>query len=85
MTEVRIPARLAKRLDALAKAHSKKHDITTSTFSKEAHDYASRIENKIVLIDGEQLAQLMIDHGLGVSPVALFEVKKLDSDYFSEQ
>ena len=59
--------------------------ITTSAFSKEAYDYASRIENKIVLIDGEQLAQLMIDHGLGVSSVALFEVKKLDSDYFSEQ
>ncbi len=59
--------------------------ITTSAFSKEAHDYASRIENKIVLIDGEQLAQLMIDHALGVSSVALFEVKKLDSDYFSEQ
>lgn len=59
--------------------------ITTSAFSKEAHDYASRIENKIVLIDGEQLAQLMIDHGLGVSPVAIFEVKKIDSDYFSEQ
>lgn len=59
--------------------------ITTSTFSKEANDYSSRIENKIVLIDGEQLAQLMIDHGLGVSPVAVFEVKKMDSDYFTEQ
>ncbi|KAF0098593.1 MAG: restriction system protein [bacterium] len=59
--------------------------ITTSAFSKEANEYASRIENKIVLIDGEQIAQLMIDHGLGVSPVAIFEVKKLDSDYFSEQ
>lgn len=59
--------------------------ITTSAFSKEAHDYASRIESKIVLIDGEQVAQLMIDHGLGVSPVAIFEVKKIDSDYFSEQ
>lgn len=59
--------------------------ITTSTFSKEAHVYASRIDSKIVLIDGEQLAQLMIDHNLGVSPVAIFEVKKVDSDYFSEQ
>lgn len=59
--------------------------ITTSCFSKEAQDYASRIESKIVLMDGEQLAQLMVDHGLGVSPVAIYEVKKIDSDYFTEQ
>jgi len=59
--------------------------ITTSNFSREARDYASRIENKIVLIDGDQLAQLMIDHGLGVSPMANYEVRKIDSDYFTEQ
>jgi len=59
--------------------------ISTSSFSQEAHDYASRIESKIVLIDGEQLAQLMIDHNLGVSPLAAYEVKKVDTDYFTEQ
>jgi restriction system protein len=59
--------------------------ITTSNFSKEALDYASRIDSKIVLIDGEQLAQLMIDHGLGVSPVAVYEIKKIDTDYFTEE
>jgi restriction system protein len=59
--------------------------ITTSNFSNEAQEYASRIESKIVLIDGEQLSQLMIDHNLGVSPMALYEVKKLDSDYFVEE
>jgi len=58
--------------------------ITTSEFSKEAHDYVSKINSKIVLIDGRMLASLMIDFGVGVTPVAIYEVKKLDSDYFSE-
>ncbi|MCK4393599.1 restriction endonuclease [Candidatus Bipolaricaulota bacterium] len=59
--------------------------ITTASFSREAVDYASRIENKIVLIGGERLAQLMIDHNLGVSPMATYEVKRIDSDYFAEE
>jgi len=59
--------------------------ITTASFSREAVDYASRIENKIVLIGGERLAQLMIDHNLGVSPTATYEVKRIDSDYFAEE
>jgi len=59
--------------------------ITTSNFSKEAQDYASKIDSKIVLIDGEQLAQLMIDHSLGVSPVAAYEIKRIDTDYFTEE
>jgi restriction system protein len=59
--------------------------ITTSNFSKEAHDYALKIDSKIVLIDGEQLAQLMIDHSLGVSPMAAYEIKKIDADYFAEE
>lgn len=59
--------------------------ITTSDFSSEAHDYASRIESKIILIDGEQLAQMLIDHNIGVSPVASYEIKRVDSDYFTGQ
>jgi restriction system protein len=59
--------------------------ITTSSFSREAIEYASRIETKIVLIDGETLAQFMIDNNLGVSPVASYEVKRIDSDYFAEE
>ncbi len=59
--------------------------ITTSGYSKEAQDYASRINSKIVLIDGQQLAQLMIDHSLGVSPMAAYEIKKIDTDYFAEE
>lgn len=59
--------------------------ITTSDFSREAIDYAARIESKIVLIEGEQLAQMMIDHNIGVTPVASYEVKRIDSDYFTGQ
>jgi len=59
--------------------------ITTSNFSKEALDYANHNKNpKIVLMDGEQLAQLMIDNGIGVSKVVSYEIKKVDSDYFIE-
>jgi len=56
--------------------------ITTSYFTRDAEDYVSRIDSKIVLIDGEMLAQLMIDYGLGVTSVAAYEVKRIDSDYF---
>ena len=59
--------------------------ITTSAFSKEASDYVSRIESKIVLIDGTVLAKLMIDFSVGVSDVATYTVKRLDLDYFMEQ
>jgi restriction system protein len=59
--------------------------ITTSDFSREAEEYAARIDSKIVLIDGEQLAQLLIDHNIGVAPVSNFEIKKIDLDYFTEQ
>ncbi len=59
--------------------------ITTATFSSEAEDYVSRIDAKVVLIDGESLAQLMIDHNVGVSTISTYEVKKIDSDYFSEE
>jgi restriction system protein len=58
--------------------------ITTSQFSQQARDYVKRIEKKIVLIGGEELAQLMIDHDVGVSDVSRYVVKKLDLDYFEE-
>lgn len=58
--------------------------ITTSTFTREAREYVNQIDSKIVLIDGEQLAQLMIDYGVGVSVAKVYEIKKIDSDYFSE-
>lgn len=58
--------------------------ITTSNFSKEALDYAGNIENKIILIDGQQLAELMIENNVGVSTSASYQIKKIDSDYFIE-
>jgi len=58
--------------------------ITTSRFTEEARSYVAQIGSKIVLIDGERLAQLMIDSDVGVSTVSLYPVKKLDSDYFDE-
>ncbi|MBU4315292.1 restriction endonuclease [Patescibacteria group bacterium] len=58
--------------------------ITTSNFSKEAHEYAAKIDSKLVLIDGEQLTQYMIDNNIGVTPISNYEIKKIDSDYFAE-
>ncbi|MFS8064889.1 MAG: restriction endonuclease [Byssovorax sp.] len=58
--------------------------ITTSQFSGEARDYVSRIEKKIVLIDGAELAQLMIDYDVGVAVQQTYTLKKLDLDYFTE-
>jgi restriction system protein len=59
--------------------------ITTSGFSREATDFVKAIDPKLVLIDGSTLARLMIDHGVGVSTVRTFEVRKIDSDYFEEE
>lgn len=56
--------------------------ITTSCFTEDALDYVQKIEKRIVLIDGKQLADLMIDHNLGVSVTQTYRVKRLDSDYF---
>jgi restriction system protein len=58
--------------------------ITTSSFSTEARQYAGHIDTKIVLIDGSELARLMIVHGVGVNTTATYELKKVDSDYFSD-
>lgn len=56
--------------------------ITTSTYSREAVEFASLINTKIILIDGQQLATMMIDHNVGVSTVGMYELKKIDADYF---
>lgn len=59
--------------------------ITTSKFTPEAMDYVKRIEKKIVLIDGEQLTQLMIDHGVGVSEESTYVINKIDEDFFIDE
>ena len=58
--------------------------ITTSDFTKAAKDYDAA-GFKIILIDGKRLAQLMIDHNVGVSTVKTYEIKRVDSDYFIEE
>lgn len=58
--------------------------ITTGTCSKDAEEYVNRIERKIVLIDGRRLADLMIDHNIGVATARTYTIKRLDSDYFAE-
>ncbi len=59
--------------------------ITTSSFSAEAREYVKNIDPKIVLIDGRQLAELMIDFNVGVDPVISYQVKRITSDYFDEE
>jgi len=56
--------------------------ITTSSFAATAYEYVKNIGKKIILIDGAQLAGLMIEYGVGVSTEATYEIKRLDSDYF---
>jgi restriction system protein len=76
---------LHKFVGALAGQGAKKGIfITTSNFTKEALEYTPKNETKIVLIDGEQLAQLMIDYNLGCTTHQTYEIKKIDSDYFGE-
>lgn len=77
---------IQKFVGALAGQGAKKGIfITTSTFTKEAMEYSPRNETKIVLIDGEKLAQLMIDYNIGVSTSNVYEIKKIDNDYFGEE
>lgn len=59
--------------------------ITTSAFTRDAWEYAKQIETKIILVDGATLAEYMIDNGVGVTTEAVYELKRLDHDYFSEE
>lgn len=59
--------------------------ITTSGFTKEARGYAAQVNSKVVLIDGTLLAELMIDYNIGVSTREVYEIKRVDSDYFAEE
>ena len=58
--------------------------ITTSSFSQDAKAFAETIENNIVLIDGNLLADHMIDYGLGVVTTDTFDVKRVDTDFFED-
>ena len=59
--------------------------ITTSSFTPKAIEYVSNLPTKVVLIDGQQLATLMMDFDVGVSVAATYAVKRIDSDYFEEE
>ncbi len=77
-------------LDQFSGALSKKKAskgifITTSTFTKDAQASLKDYSTRIVLIDGHQLSRYMIDYGVGVSVMDVFELKKIDSDFFEEE
>ena len=57
--------------------------ITTARFSKEAKSYVERLRQRVVLIDGEQLAELMVEHGGGVTTARSYQIKRIDEDYFN--
>ena len=59
--------------------------ITTGRFSDDALRYVESIDPKVILIDGRTLTELMIDHGLGTSTTAKYEIKRIDTDYFTEE
>ncbi len=70
---------------ALASKKAKKGIfITTSTFPKSVHDFVKQVEYRIVLIDGEQLANLMIENNVGLTTIIEYKVKRIDTDYFEE-
>lgn len=58
--------------------------ITTSSFVQNAFDYAKSVSQKVVLIDGDRLGELMIEHGVGVSMTRTIAIKRIDSDYFED-
>jgi len=58
--------------------------ITTSTYSKDAKSYVEGLHQKIVLIDGQELAKYMIEYNVGVNTKKTYEVKRIDNDYFEE-
>jgi restriction system protein len=59
--------------------------FTASSFSGDAVEYASHVSPRVVLVDGQQLAALMIDHNVGVSDREIYAVKRIDSDYFGDE
>lgn len=58
--------------------------VTTSDFSREARDYLHRVQHRVVLINGQRLARLMIQHGVGVRIRSSYVIQSVDEDYFSD-
>ncbi|MDQ0316824.1 restriction endonuclease [Amorphus orientalis] len=59
--------------------------VTTSTFSQPASEYVRHLAQRVILIDGQELADLMIEHGVGVRSYRTVEFKRLDEDFFGEE
>lgn len=59
--------------------------ITTSTFTQDAREFVKTVGTRIILIDGRQLADFMIDYNVGVTTEAIYELKRIDTDYFEDQ
>ncbi|MFZ4085441.1 MAG: restriction endonuclease [Vampirovibrionia bacterium] len=66
----------------VGKQSSKGIFITTSKFTREAIEFASKVQHSVILIDSDKLTDLMIDYGVGVSKKFIYEIKDLDLDYF---
>ena len=59
--------------------------ITTSSFTNEAREYANNINSNIILVDGKQLAKLMIEYNIGVQVKDTIQIKKIDEDFFIDE
>ena len=59
--------------------------ITSSTFSKDAWHYADTVQPRVILVDGERLASLMVEHNVGVSETTRYALKRVDADYFGDE
>lgn len=58
--------------------------LTTSTFTKDAHEYANGLETKVILIDGQELAKFMFDYEVGISTESTYVIKRIDNDFFED-
>jgi restriction system protein len=79
------PERIQQFAGALVgQAASKGVFVTTSSFSKQAYEYAQKVPQRIILLDGDELARLMIQYGVGVRTERVVDIKRIDMDYFEE-
>lgn len=77
---------IQKFVGALVGHHANKGVfITTASFSRSATEFVQTIQNKVILIDGDMLAQLMVDYDIGVTKQISYDIKRIDNDYFIEE
>ncbi len=81
----RAPIALSRTRRHLSQRSPKGVFVTTSAFSAQAIDFASRIPQRVVLINGKRLTELMVEHGVGMRISRTVEFKRLDEDFFSEE